>query len=331
LSSPLPLVALGDLVRDVIIAFRCSEVVLLTRSNWEGGTCVNVGCIPKKLFHAGSLLSEAIKCDTASFGLQVGNGVEKSDEELKDPTVQVKWEVLSENIQNYIRSLNFKYRVRLREKEVTYINKLAKFVDKNTIEVTDKKGVSSTLTAARFLIAVGGRPTQLECEGTELAISSDDIFSLEKSPGKTLCIGASYISLECAGFLNGLGLDVTVAVRSILLRGFDRECADRIEKYMEDLGVKFRREVVPKSLIKTASDQIQVTFSDGTQDTYDTVLVAVGRKADTEKLGLEQLGIRVNPKNLRIVGKNEQTDCPNVYAVGDVLDVSFDFLSAKYV
>lgn len=248
--------------------------------------------------------------------------MKEQDEELKDATVQVKWEVLSENIQNYIRSLNFKYRVRLREKEVTYINKLAKFVDKNTIEVTDKKGVSSTLTASRFLIAVGGRPTPLECEGAELAISSDDIFFLDKSPGKTLCIGASYISLECAGFLNGLGLDVTVAVRSIILRGFDRECADRIGKYMEDLGVKFRREVVPDKLVKTASGQIQVTFSDGTQDTYDTVLVAVGRKADTEKLGLEQLGIRVNPKNLRILGKNEQTDCPNVYAVGDVLDVS---------
>jgi thioredoxin reductase (NADPH) len=291
-----------------------------------GGTCVNVGCIPKKLFHFGSQLRESIQCDAAAYGLRVGENSSGDDEEVKEATATAKWVVISENIQNYIRSLNFKYRVSLREKEVAFINKLAKFVDKNTIEATDKKGITSIITSSRFLIAVGGRPAPLDCEGAELAISSDDIFSLEKSPGRTLCVGASYISLECAGFLNGLGFDVTVAVRSILLRGFDRECSEKIEKYMEELGVKFRREVTPQKLVRTESGQIQVLFSDGSQDTYDTVLAAVGRKADTDKLGLEQLGIKVNPKNLRIFGKNEQTDCANVYVVGDVLDVRIKLL-----
>ena len=282
---------------------------------------MNVGCIPKKLYHAGSLLRESIQSDAAAYGLAVGENTDSGDE-IEEAKVNVKWEVLSENIKNYIRSLNFKYRVRLREKEVTYINKLAKFVDEHTIEATDKKGVTSTITSSRFLIAVGGRPTPLECEGGDLAISSDDVFFLEKSPGKTLCVGASYISLECAGFLNGLGFDVTIAVRSILLRGFDRECSDRIEKYMEETGVKFRHEVTPVKLLRTETGQIKVTFSNGSEDIYDTVLAAVGRKADTDKLGLEKLGVKVNPKNNRIVGKNEQTDCPHVYAVGDVLDVS---------
>lgn len=282
---------------------------------------MNVGCIPKKLFHAGSLLRESIHSDAAAYGISVCEAT-NGDGEIKDATTTVNWDVLRENIQNYIRSLNFKYRVRLREKEVTYLNKLAKFVDKNTIEATDKKGKASTITASRFLIATGGRPAPLACEGADLAISSDDVFAMEKSPGKTLCVGASYISLECAGFLAGLGFDVTVAVRSILLRGFDRECSDKIGSYMEEGGVKFRREVTPEKLAKTESGQIQVTFSDGSQDTYDTVLAAVGRMADTDKLGLENLGVKVNPKNLRILGKFEQTDCPNVYAVGDVLDVS---------
>lgn len=281
---------------------------------------MNVGCIPKKLYHAGSLLRESIQSDAAAYGLEVGDATD-GDEQIKEAKANVKWEILSENIKNYIRSLNFKYRVRLREKEVTYINKLAKFVDEHTIEATDKKGVASTITASRFLVAVGGRPTPLECEGGDLAISSDDVFFLEKSPGKTLCVGASYISLECAGFLKGLGFDVTVAVRSILLRGFDRECSDRIEKYMEETGVQFRHEVTPVKLSRTETGQIKVIFSNGSEDTYDTVLAAVGRKADTDKLGLEKLGIKVNPKNNRIIGKNEQTDCPNVYAVGDVLDV----------
>ena len=104
----------------------------------------------------------------------------------------------------------------------------SQFVDAHTLSLTDKKGKVSQITSSRFIIATGGRPSPLNCEGGELAISSDDIFSLEQNPGKTLCVGASYIALECAGFLAGIGVDTEVAVRSILLRGFDREIADKI-------------------------------------------------------------------------------------------------------
>jgi len=205
------------------------------------------------------------------------------------------------------------------------LNKLGKFIDKNTLEVTDKKGKVSTITSSRFLVAVGGRPTPLTCEGAELAISSDDIFSLERNPGKTLCVGASYISLECAGFLAGLGVDTTVAVRSILLRGFDRECAHKIGDSMVKHGVKFKREVTLQRLEKLDSGRIRVLFSDGSVSEFDTVLGAIGRTADTEKLGLETVGVEVNPKNGKIIGKFEQSSCPNIYAVGDVLEVSFLF------
>jgi thioredoxin reductase (NADPH) len=281
---------------------------------------VNVGCIPKKLFHIGSSLREAIQADAAAYGIAFGET--NGEDFLEAPKTTVHWGILRENIQNYIRSLNFKYRVRLREKQVAYLNKLGKFVDQNTLEATDTKGNKSAITAARFLIAVGGRPTPLACEGGELAISSDDVFALEKSPGKTLCVGASYISLECAGFLRGIGLDVTVAVRSILLRGFDRECSDKVGAFMANEGIKFMYEVTPQKLAKTDDGRIAVTFSDGRTDVFDTVLSAVGRQADTAQLGLENIGVKVNPNSLRIIGKNEQTDCANVYAVGDVLDVS---------
>lgn len=278
-----------------------------------GGTCVNVGCIPKKLMHNAALLRESLHADSEGFGiLHPSEGGEASSE--------LKWEQLVENIQNHIQGLNFKYRVAFREKNVTYLNKLAKFKDAHTIEATDKKGKTSEITAARFLVAVGGRPTTLDCEGGELAITSDDIFSRQKPPGKTLCVGASYIALECAGFLAGFGNDVTIAVRSILLRGFDRECADRIGSYMEDHGVKFRRGVVPTKLEKVEDDKIQVTFSDDSTDVYDTVLVAIGRSADTGSLGLEKIGVTTNPSNKKIICKNEQSACPNVYAVGDVME-----------
>jgi thioredoxin reductase (NADPH) len=275
-----------------------------------GGTCVNVGCIPKKLMHTGALFQQALQSDLEAFGIL----------KPEDSTIMsVQWDAIRENVQNYIRGLNFKYRVAFREKEVNYLNQLGKFVDAHTIEATDKKGSSSLITAARFLICTGGRPAPLDCEGGELAISSDDIFSLPKNPGKTLCVGASYISLECAGFLAGFGNDVTIAVRSILLRGFDRECVDRIGAYMEDHGVKFKRQVVPSKLVRV-DDKIQVTFSDGTVDTYDTVLAAVGRLADTDKLGLETVDVKTNPSNRKILATHEQTATPNIYVVGDVME-----------
>jgi thioredoxin reductase (NADPH) len=282
-----------------------------------GGTCVNVGCIPKKLFHIGALLKESLHHDAAAFGITLPSSQEQNQNQ------DMVWNELRDNIMNYIRSLNFKYRVRLREKNVTYLNKLGRFVDPHTLEVTDKKGKVSQITASRFLVAVGGRPTPLDCPNGELAISSDDIFSLETSPGKTLCVGASYISLECAGFLAGLGMPVTVAVRSILLRGFDRECADKIEHHLVSQGITFRKQVTPLRLDKDdSSGKIKVTFSDQTTEDFDTVLVAIGRTADTTQLGLENVNVQINPKNQKIMGKFEQSiTAPNIYAVGDVLEV----------
>jgi len=200
-------------------------------SKWGlGGTCVNVGCIPKKLMHNAALLSEARKVDQPHYGIGVTPAQEEEWMGMSQDNAagDHSWETLKQNVQNHIRGLNFKYRVDLREKEVSYLNQLGSFLDAHTVETVDKKGNKGTTTFSRCLIAVGGRPTPITCDGGELAISSDDIFSLETDPGKVLCVGASYISLECAGFLRGVGKDVTVAVRSILLRGFDRECADLI-------------------------------------------------------------------------------------------------------
>jgi len=278
-----------------------------------GGTCVNVGCIPKKLMHTAALLNEGIKLDSKPFGITTSSPPEAQTH---------SWEDMRASIQNHIKGLNFKYRVALREAEVSYLNKLGKFKDKHTLEVTDKKGNTTEITASRFLVAVGGRPSALDCEGGELAITSDDIFALEEDPGKVLCVGASYISLECAGFLAGLGHDTTVAVRSILLRGFDREYADLIGKYMEEEShVNFKYKVTPVKLERQLrGGKIKVTFSDGTEDEYDTVMTAIGRQADTDTLGLDNVGVKTNPKNKKIICAYEQTDCPNIYAIGDVME-----------
>jgi len=285
-----------------------------------GGTCVNVGCIPKKLYHIGAGVRESMDADSRYYGIGAGEAKPDVFDDLPELRTESHWKTARMNIQNYIRGLNFKYRVRLREKSVQYLNKLASFKDAHTLEVEDKKGAKSDITASRVLIAVGGRPAPIDCEGGELAISSDDVFFLVNGPGKTLCVGASYISLECAGFLAGMGFDTTVAVRSILLRGFDRECADRIGTNMKNHGVKFLMKVTPTKLEKVENDQIKVTFSDGSSDVYDTVLGAIGRHADTDKLGLEKVGVKTNIKNKKVLATYEQTDAPNIYAVGDVME-----------
>jgi thioredoxin reductase (NADPH) len=176
-----------------------------------GGTCVNVGCIPKKLMHTAALMGESAM-EAENYGWK------RSGSQAPH-----SWNTLRDNVQDHIKSLNFGYRVQLREQGVTYLNKLGKFVGPNTLEVVDKKGKKETITGARFVVAVGGRPTPLACPGGELAISSDDLFSLENPPGKTCVVGASYVALECAGFIHGLKQgEVSVLIRSIPLRGFDR-------------------------------------------------------------------------------------------------------------
>ena len=165
-----------------------------------GGTCVNVGCIPKKLMHQAALLGGAIK-DAKEFGWNIG----------QDPTHN--WDTMVQNVQGHVKSLNWGYKVALREKKVKYLNELGKFVGPNKLELTNKKGQTQEVTARDFVVSVGGRPKYPDIPGAiEYGITSDDIFSLSHNPGSTLIVGASYIALECAGFLKGLGVDVTVMV-----------------------------------------------------------------------------------------------------------------------
>jgi len=284
-------------------------------STWGlGGTCVNVGCIPKKLMHQAALLGEATK-DAKAFGW----GVDKADH---------SWSKMVEEVQNHIGGLNWGYRVALREKNVTYLNEYVTFVDKNTVVTTNKKGKERTVTAAKFILATGGRPRYPAIPGVELAISSDDLFSLPHAPGKVLLVGASYIALECAGFTAGMGYDTTVMVRSIFLRGFDQQMANKIGEYMEEHGVNMVRECVPTSIerIEEGSPgkvRVHAKYNDGTEysDEFNTVIFAIGRDACTQGIGLDKVGVELNPKNGKVVhDAEERTSVDTIYAIGDVLD-----------
>ncbi|XP_038872335.1 thioredoxin reductase 1, cytoplasmic-like [Salvelinus namaycush] len=283
-----------------------------------GGTCVNVGCIPKKLMHQTALLGTSIQ-DACKFGW-----------ELPEETVKHNWETMKTAVNNYIGSLNWGYQVALRDKNVNYVNSYAEFIESHKIKATNKRGKETFHTAAKFILATGERPRYLSIPGDkEYCITSDDLFSLPHCPGKTLVIGASYVALECGGFLAGLGLDVTVMVRSILLRGFDQDMANRAGKHMEEHGVKFLRKYVPvkvEELEAGTPGRLKVTAKSTEGDEtiegeYNTVLIAVGRDACTRKIGLDQAGVKVNPKNGKIpVNDEEQTNVPHIYAIGDILE-----------
>jgi len=281
-----------------------------------GGTCVNVGCIPKKLMHNAALLGEAIS-DATHYGWNVA---EKNTHD---------WGKMVGAIQDHVASLNWGYKVQLRQEKIKYYNSYATFIDKHKLKLTNKKGVEETVSARHIVMSMGGRPTYPNVPGLkEYSITSDDIFSLSYPPGKTLVCGASYIALECAGFLHGLGYDTTVMVRSIFLRGFDQEMANKIGDYMEVIGVKFLKQhnIIKVEKIEEGSPPTyRATFKneDGVEvtDEFNTVLVATGRTPCTENIGLEDVGVAVNPKSgFVITGDNDATSVDNIYAIGDLAD-----------
>uniref|UniRef100_A0A674AZT5 thioredoxin-disulfide reductase (NADPH) n=1 Tax=Salmo trutta TaxID=8032 RepID=A0A674AZT5_SALTR len=269
-----------------------------------GGTCVNVGCIPKKLMHQAALLGTALK-DAQKYGWQIPGPISHN------------WSTMAEAVQNHVRSLNWGHRVQLQDKEVKYLNIKGSLVDEHTVKGLTRTGKEIMLTAKNIVIATGGRPkypTHIP-GAVEHGITSDDIFWLKESPD---------VALECAGFLTGIGLDTTVMVRSIPLRGFDQQMAGLVTDYMEAYGTKFSWRSVPKSVDKLSSGALQVTWTDeqtgkDQRDTFDSVLWAIGRAPETKTLGLEKVGVKLNKESGKIlVAADESTSVPNIYAFGDI-------------
>lgn len=283
-------------------------------SKWGiGGTCVNVGCIPKKLMHQASILGESIH-EAAAYGWQI------PDKEKIKPD----WKQLVQSVQNHIKSVNWVTRVDLRDKKVEYINGLGYFKDNHTITTKLRNGTERTVNGKYIVIAVGGRPRYPDIPGAELGITSDDIFSLDKEPGKTLVVGAGYIGLECAGFLKGLGYNATIMVRSVVLRGFDQQMANVLTDAMTERGISFMHTTVPTSVEKTKEGGLLVNYINTEtkqkgSDVFDTVLWAIGRKGLVNDLNLSAAGVESKSDKI-VVNEAEQTNIANVYAVGDIIE-----------
>jgi thioredoxin reductase (NADPH) len=293
-----------------------------------GGTCVNVGCIPKKLMHHAGGIGATLRDDARKFGWALG-----------DQPFAHRWETLRDLVQNHVRSLNFFYRIGLPAMDasddgagsggggVEYFNALAAFDSADSVvfhqpaaPLGGDPGGAARLRAAHFIVAVGGRPVvPPDVEGAaELAVTSDDIWTLDGAPGRTLCVGGGYVALETAGFLTSFGAHTAVALRSIALRGFDRQCAEKIVELMGEMGTEFVVGDAPASIARRADGAgLDVVFArSGATRTFDTVVYAVGRAADVGALGLDAAGVSVSAASGKIVvDAEERTSAANVWAV----------------
>ncbi|MFT7403843.1 glutathione-disulfide reductase [Zhongshania sp.] len=287
-------------VRAARISAGFGAKVAIAESRYLGGTCVNVGCVPKKLFSYAAHYREDFS-DAKGFGWD--SVVEKLD-----------WPRLRDNKTKEIERLNGIYGNLLSNAGVELINGHAKILDANTVEVEGVK-----FTAKNILIAVGGWPFIPDIPGREFAISSNELFYLDTLPKHAVVVGGGYVATEFAGILHGLGVEIEqIYRRDLFLRGFDTEIRQELAEEMKAKGVKLRFNENVVAITKRG-DQYALELESGETLITDKVLYATGRNPMLEGLGLENTKVSLNDKGYIAVDEGFQTSEPSIYAVGDVI------------
>lgn len=282
-------------------AMRGAKVALV-EAKAMGGTCVNVGCVPKKAMWFGAQVAEAIHKYSPDYGFDVT--VNNFD-----------WAKLVKSREAYIERIHGSYDRVLANNNVTVINGFAKFVDAKTIEVDGKQ-----YTADHITIATGGRPTWPEIEGADLGIDSDGFFALNEQPKRTVVVGAGYIAVELAGVLNSLGTDTKLAVRKHApLRNFDGMITDTLVEMLAQDGIELLTHSVPKKLEKQADGSLVLEFENGNRVETDCVIWAIGRTPSTDKINIEVSGVERDAYGYIPVNEHHETNVPGIYALGDIL------------
>ena len=265
-----------------------------------GGTCVNVGCVPKKIMWQTAQFAHHFRhADDYGFDLQV-NGH--------------NWAALKERRDKYIERLNGIYQRNLDNKNIDIIIGRASMVDANSVEVDGR-----TISAERIAIATGGYPMVPDLPGAELGITSDGFFELDEMPQRVALAGSGYIAVELAGVFHGLGADTTILVRKDgVLRSFDSMLREELQEQMAASGIRLETGVVPESLNQTAAG-LHLIAQDGRRfGDYDALVWAVGRAPNTASLNLEAAGVHMDNDGFIPVDDYQQTNVENIYALGDV-------------
>ncbi|MDP4651888.1 MAG: glutathione-disulfide reductase [Haliea sp.] len=286
-------------VRAARMAASFGARVAIAEDRYMGGTCVNVGCVPKKLYVYASEFGKAFE-DAQGFGWDSSKPA-------------FNWATLRDNKKTEISRLNAIYRKMLKGAQADVIDGRARIVNANTVAVGERE-----YSTGKILIATGGWPHIPEFPGSKLAITSNEIFDLEQFPKRLVIVGGGYIAVEFAGIFNGLGSRVTQLYRGpLFLRGFDADIRAHAAREIAKTGVDLRFEVNVESITR-GDDGLELELTDGTRLMADAVLYATGRKAHLEGLGLETIGVKLTEFGTIAVDDHFETDEPGVFALGDV-------------
>ncbi len=267
-----------------------------------GGTCVNVGCIPKKLYVYGAHFAADFE-DARAYGWDA-------------PIPDIDWATLKRNKDVEIKRLNGIYGGLLDQAGVTHFDGRAVLVDAHTVAIGEKR-----VTAEKILVATGSKPFVQDIPGKEYLSTSDDAFALETLPRRVLVLGGGYIAVEFAGIFAGLGVETTLAYRGPkLLRGFDEDIRDMMDAAVQHQGIKLALNTTLNSVQRVASGALSAEFADGSKAEFDFILAATGRTPNSADLGLEALGVAKSDNGAIIVDQDFRTSVPHIYALGDVID-----------
>jgi glutathione reductase (NADPH) len=263
-----------------------------------GGTCVNVGCIPKKLFVYASEFRDGFS-DAAGFGWEIGPR-------------RFDWSKLIANKNQEIERLNAVYRRLLTDRGVTIIEDRATLIDAHTVAIGSRQ-----YTAKYILIATGSWPAVPKVPGVEHAITSNEAFFLEQLPERVILVGGGYVAVEFAGIFHGMGTQVTIVHRGDkLLRGFDEDLRDvlRLEMAKRGIAIQLNSNVMR---IEKRDNSVRAHLDDRTALTADAIMYATGRTPNTRGFGLETAGVKLDHVGAVIVDSYSQSSVPSIYAVGD--------------
>jgi glutathione reductase (NADPH) len=263
--------------------------------NQVGGTCVNVGCVPKKVMWFAANASQIIK-NSNGFGFDIS---------IND----FSWTKLKDGRENYINGINEWYDGYLEKLGIDYFHGFGKLIDKNTISVNGQN-----LTADTIVLSPGGEPSVPKIEGAKYGITSDGFFELNELPKRVAVVGGGYIGVELAGVLNSLGSEVSLFVRSQkLLNGFDELIQSSLENDYREHGIKIE---FGTSIDKISKDKTLHT-NKGDFSGYEQIIWTVGRDPLTQHLGLENAGVKTDQRGFILTNKFQKTNIGNIYALGD--------------
>lgn len=276
--------------------------VLLIEGNEIGGTCVNVGCVPKKVMWSAATLRENMTLDAKGYGFDV---------EVKD----FDFKQLVANREAYIDRLHGAYDRGLASNQVTVVKGYGKFIDNTTVEVNGQ-----VYSAEHILIATGGHAKKPDIKGADLGLDSDGFFAMTDLPKRVAVLGAGYIAVELAGVLHGLGAQTHLAFRyDRPLRGFDQILSDNLVEIYQEAGITLHKNSVPQEIKKNQDGSFTVEFASGEKLEVDRVIWAAGRGPNTSKLGLENTTVSLDDHGYITVDKFQNTNQSGIYAIGDVV------------